>query len=129
MQEQYNDPTDLRPEGKRLLDAPLVEIDLKKFAAQLKDEKTWKTSDRNAITVFKTPGMSVVLVALHKGAVMQKHRAKGIISVQVLEGHIRFGTDDQTTDLPEGTMVTLHKDVEHSVTALEPAVFLLTIAG
>ena len=129
MQEEYNDPTELRPEGKRLLDASQVKVDLKAFITLLKDEKTWKTSDRNAITVFKTDGMCIVLIALHKSAVMQKHKAKGIISVQVLEGHISFATDNDITALPAGAMVTLHKGIEHGVTAIEPSVFLLTIAG
>ncbi|ANH81524.1 hypothetical protein A8C56_11535 [Niabella ginsenosidivorans] len=73
--------------------------------------------------------MSGVLIALHKDTVMQKHKAKGIISAQVLEGHIRFATNDPTTSLLEEAMITLHKDVEHSVTAIEPTMFHLTISG
>ena len=74
------------------MDASLVTIDLNYFTKQIRDEKAWKDSDRNAITVFKTNGMRIVLIALHKDAEMAKHTADGMISVQVLEGQILFTT-------------------------------------
>ena len=52
----------------QLADAPLVEMDLNAFRQQIKQEKAWQNSDRNAITIFKTSGMRLVLVALHQGA-------------------------------------------------------------
>ena len=60
---------------------------------------------------------------------MTKHKAEGIISLQVLDGHINFITEDRTEELTKGKMVTLHKGINHSVAALEKSVFLLTIAG
>ena len=36
------------------MDAALVTIDLRNFIKQIKEEKAWNESDRNAITVFKT---------------------------------------------------------------------------
>ena len=129
MQPKYNSSTELRPEGERILDASLVSIDLNQFIDQIRDEKSWKKNDRNAITVFKTSGMRIVLISLHKDAVMTKHKAEGIISLQVLDGHINFITEDRTEELTKGKMVTLHKGINHSVAALEKSVFLLTIAG
>lgn len=129
METKSNKSTELRPEGDRILDAPFVEIDLKEFTENIKDEKTWKTSDRNAITVYKTNGMRIVLIALHEGAVMTRHVAQGVISVHVLEGAMNFSTDDKTVELTAGKMVTLHKGVAHIVTALKKCVFLLTVAA
>lgn len=130
MELKHNDPTDLRPEGTRLLDAPLVPVDLVKFAEILKDEKTWKSGDRNAITVYKTKGMRIVLIALHEGAVIAEHKAEdGVISVHVLEGQIRFASEAGTVDLNAGMLAALHKGLRHSVTALQNSVFQLTIGG
>ena len=53
MEEKYNESTLQRPEGDRAVDAPLVDIDLPMFIKQIKEETTWKESDRNAITVLK----------------------------------------------------------------------------
>ena len=85
MDEKFNDATKQRPQGERIMDAALVTIDLRSFIRQIKEEQAWKDSDRNAITVFKTDGMRIVLIALHKDAEMKKHTADGIISVQVME--------------------------------------------
>lgn len=129
MEYKYNNPTDLRPGSPRVLDAPMVAIDLMQFTDQIRDEKTWRTGDRNAITVFKTDGMRIVLIALHTGTEITKHKAEGVISVQVLEGKIQFVSDEGTAELSQGMMVTLHKGIGHSVMAVEKSVFLLTIAG
>lgn len=126
-QVKFNNPTDLRPEGERILNAPLVHMDLKEFAKMIKSEKAWKEKDRNAMTVYKTDGMRMVLIALHKNAVLERHTANGVISVQVLEGEINFSTDDQTVNLKEGQAIALHKMIPHEVTAIKEAVFLLTL--
>jgi quercetin dioxygenase-like cupin family protein len=128
MEEKYNDPTPQRPEGGRTLDAPLVTIDLETFTKQIRQESAWETGDRNAITVFKTNGLRIVLIALQAGAEMKTHTAPGIISVQVLEGQITFTTEAETMELSQGKMLALHARIPHSVFAKEESVFLLTLA-
>lgn len=127
MKTKKNESTDLRPEGSRLMDAPLVSIGIPEFIEQLRNESTWQNSDRNAITVFKTNGLRIVLIALHKEAVMQDHHADGIISVQVLEGEINFSTDNESKVLRQGDMIVLHERLHHSVRAINESVFLLTL--
>lgn len=127
MENKFNEATTQRPLGDRIMDAPLVNIDLITFTEQIKEEKAWKESDRNAITVFKTNGMRIVLIALHKDAEMTKHRAEGMISLQVLEGKIKFTTDDQSVELGRGQMLALHEGLSHSVLAKEETIFLLTL--
>ena len=127
MDDKFNDATKQRPQGERIMDAALVTIDLCSFTKQIKEEHAWKDSDRNAITVFKTDGMRIVLVALHKDAEMKKHTANGMISVQVLEGQVLFTTSEQTVELSKGQMLTLHKGIPHSVLAKAETVFLLTL--
>ena len=126
MKEKFNETTPQRKQD-HLLDAPLVSIDLPAFIEQLKQEPSWKESDRNSIAVLKTNGMRIVLVALHKGADMAKHTADGIISLQVLDGQIRFTTDIKSVELSKGHMLALHERIPHSVLAIEESVFLLTL--
>ena len=127
MDEKFNDATKQRPQGERKMDAALVTIDLRNFTKQIRAEKAWKDSDRNAITVFKTDGMRIVLIALHKDAEMKEHTADGMISVQVLEGQILFTTEEQSVELGKGEMLALHENVPHSVLAKEETIFLLTL--
>lgn len=128
-EKKFNKATELRPKGKRIIDAPLVELDIPDFMKQIKNEKTWHTSDRNAITIFKTDGMRIVVVALHAGAIMEEHSAEGIISVQVLEGTIKFSTSKDMRMLGKNQMVALHQGLKHSVEAVSEAVFLLTLTN
>lgn len=127
MEEKYNKSTLQRREGDRTVDAPLVDIDLPMFIKQIKEETTWMESDRNAITVFKTNGLRIVLIALHEGAEMARHTAGGIISVQVLEGQVQFNTDQQSIKLSKGQMLALHERIPHSVLAIKETIFLLTL--
>lgn len=127
MEEKSNEATAKRPQGDRILDAKLVDIDLNSMVEQIRMEEKWVNSDRNAITVFKTDGMRIVLIALHKGAEMTRHTANGMISVQVLEGLMLFDTDEQPVELSKGQMLALHKGIPHSVLAKEETIFLLTL--
>lgn len=127
MEEKMNESTPQRPEGERLVDAPLVTIDLPKFMRQIKGEPAWRNGPRNAITVFKSDHMRLVLIALHSGAELPTHTADGTISVQVLEGDIQFGTTDEVVQLREGQMVTLHEGIPHNVRAIADSLFLLTL--
>ena len=109
------------------IDAALVTIDLPMFIKQIKQESSWKDGKRNAITVFKTNGLRIVLIALHKGAEMRRHIADGIISVQVLEGQMQFNTDVKSVELNKGQMLTLHERIPHSIMAVKETIFLLTL--
>jgi quercetin dioxygenase-like cupin family protein len=127
MEEKFNESTPQRPDGERMMDALMVTIDLPAFMQQIKQEATWNDSDRNAITVYKTNGMRIVLIALHAGAEMVKHTANGITSLQVIEGKIKFSTDERVVALSKGQILALHKHIPHSVIAEEESVFLLTL--
>ncbi len=127
MEIKHNESTELRPEGGRLMDAALVSMDIPEFIKQLKSEQAWMNSDRNAMTVYKTDGMRIVLIALHEDAELKKHTTDGIISVQVLEGEIYFTTDDQSVVIRKDQMIALHKGLPHSVKAIKESVFLLTL--
>lgn len=127
MEKKYTDATPQRPKGDRSTDAELVNIDLPSLMEQIKQEPSWKNGNRNAITVFKTSGLRIVLIALHEGAEMARHTAGGLISVQVLEGRIQFNTDHQSVELSQGQMLALHEYIPHSVRALKETTFLLTL--
>src|SRR5690606_9995072 len=128
MEEKMNESTPLRPEGERVVNAPLVTIDLPRFMEQIKKEPAWLNGTRNAITVFKSERLRLVLIALHGGAELPTHTADGTISVQVLEGSILFGTAEESVQLGKGQMITLHELIPHNVLALEESLFLLTLA-
>lgn len=116
-----------RPEGKRLLNAPLVEMNLDELIEQTKQETTWAESDRNSVTVYKSESMRIVLIGLHENAELKPHKANGVISVQVLQGKIEFTTERQSTQIEKGQMIALQENITHGVKALAESFFLLTL--
>lgn len=110
-----------------MLDAPQVNIDLPVLIKQMKEEKLWQEGKRNSMTVFKSEEVRIVLIAMPAGSELPKHVAGGTISVQVLEGRMEFKTDEHLTVLSKGQMLVLHKQIFHSVKALDETFFLLTL--
>ena len=125
---KYNESTPQRPDGERVIDAAVLNIDIPAYIRLLKSESTWQESDRNAITVYKTNGMQHVLVALHEGAEMPKHKVSDLLSVFVLEGSILFGTNEKIFELDAGQMINLHGGISHTVKARKESVILLTLS-
>lgn len=128
MENKSNIATPLRPEGNRVLNGTLVEMNLNKSIDQVKNEKVWTESDRNSVTIFKSDTMRIVLLGLHENAELKSHKANGVISVQVLEGKINFVTDQQQVIMEKGQMIALQANVTHSVIALTDSFFLLTLS-
>lgn len=127
MENKSNEATPQRPEGDRMLDAPVVEMDLNKLVLQIKSETAWEEADHNAITIFKSDLMRIVLMGMNKNAELKTHTAKGTISVQVIAGKINFTANDNTVSMEAGQMLVLHEKILHSVLALTESFFLLTL--
>lgn len=127
MKNKSNESTLLRPDGDRILNASLVEMDLNKFINQLKHETTWTDNDRNSITIFKSDYMTIVLMGVHESVELKTHTTKGDITLQVIDGEIHFIAEQQTVILKKGHMVALQANIPHSIKALTESFFLLTM--
>jgi len=109
------------------LAGPLLTLDLRREIEQLKSEGRWQ-SGHTAKTLAKYPDLRVVLIAMNAGGRLEKHQTEGRISVQALEGRIRFSTAERSVELAAGQMLTLERDIPHDVEGLVDSAFLLTIA-
>ena len=117
------------PGTERSLDRPVMTFDLPAILADIKQEPTWRTGRRNAITLLKQPGLRVVLVALRGGVELASHQTDSPITVQALEGRVavRVGADEFV--LGAGQLLTLRPGLEHALRAQNEAAFLLTLAS
>ena len=70
----------------------------------------------------------MVLIVMKTGGRLEKHRTVGRISVQTLEGRIRFSTGERSVDLVPGQMLMLEHDIPHDIEGIVDSAFLLTIA-
>jgi quercetin dioxygenase-like cupin family protein len=127
MEERRNESTINRPEGERTVDAPVVPVNIPDFIKKIKKEKAWDKNDRNAITVFKGDKLRIILVAMHKKAVMTTERPENIFSVQVLNGKVRLITNEKKVDVKQEELFVLHANIPYTIEALKKSVFLLTV--
>jgi quercetin dioxygenase-like cupin family protein len=117
------------PRPERLLHGPLQCFDVEVEVSRLREEKEWRQGRRNAITLRKEGGLSVVLLVMRAGDRLEEHSAPGPISLSVREGRVRFAAGDAAVEAGAETVLACDAGVRHSVEALEDAVCLLNIAA
>ena len=114
----------------RPVEVPLLHVQLTEQLERLRQESTWRTSGRNAITLTKEPGLRLVLMLLGKGTKIPEHRAAGPLTLHVLSGSVTFRAGNRAETLGPGGLIVLESAVEHQVEApLEESACLLTLAG
>ncbi len=126
-------PEEAVPSGPREWPGPRLaeqtaHLNLANEIEQLRSEPAWKDFDRNAKTLIKNPELRVVLLALKTGARLEQHVAAGPITIQALAGRLRVHLPDSAIDMATGDLASVAAATRHDVEALEPSVFLLTIA-
>ena len=109
------------------LTAPLLTLDLNREIEKLRSEGRWQ-SGHTAKTLVKYSDFRVVLIVMKTGGRLEKHRTEGRISVQTLDGQIRFTTAERSVELAAGQMLTLEHDIPHDVEGIVDSALLLTIA-
>lgn len=124
---KFNEATKNRPAGDRILDAPQLYVDIEKHIEILKEEEAWQKNDRNAMTVFKSENVSIVLVALHGGATLLPQEVNSLVTAQVLEGSISFESSQGVKNLKQKDIVVLHSNEPFNATAIEETLLLLTV--
>lgn len=123
---KYNEATPNRPEGDRLVDAPCIFFDIDDTVFQLKNEDAWQKNDRNAITVFKTDKLTIVVVALHAGAGLLDNSVEGNLTIQVIDGKLTIAAPHGNIELYAKQVLTFHAGIRHSIKALDDSVLLMT---
>jgi quercetin dioxygenase-like cupin family protein len=113
----------------RPVEGPLLQLRLDEQLERLRQEPTWRTSGRNAITLAKEPTLRVVLMLLGKGTKISEHQAAGPLTFHVLTGSVTFRAADRVERVGSGDLIVLESAVAHEVEALEESACLLTLAG
>ena len=111
----------------RTLDQPLMSFATEQEIAKLKASDQWRRETRAAVTLVKTRAVTIVLLALHAGAILKEHHAEGPITVAVLEGAIRFKACGEERVLRRGGLLALGDAIQHEVEALDESAFVLTV--
>ena len=107
--------------------APVHHIDLEAEAHELLEKLPGHR--RQAKTIARESGVSVLLMAMEAGDVLPDHAANGVVTVQLLSGHAVLASGNQRVELRKGHLAMLQPGVRHDVTAEEQSLLLLMITG
>ncbi|RZJ36387.1 MAG: hypothetical protein EOO51_01230 [Flavobacterium sp.] len=80
----------------------------------------------SAKPLYKTEQMQVLLISLRENGELKRHTAPGPITVHVLKGAVTFHTDNSESSLKPGSLLTLEKEIPHSVFATEDSCIMVT---
>ncbi|GAA8480029.1 cupin domain-containing protein [Helicobacter pylori] len=79
-------------------------------------------------TLSENSSNKEIRICMPKGAILDKHKAPGAISVQVLEGKIIFEAENEKIEMPKGALISLESQVLHRLDALENSVIRLSLS-
>jgi quercetin dioxygenase-like cupin family protein len=114
---------------QRPLSGDVLRFDLGEERGHAQDATILERSGRNARTLLKEGPLRVTLVVLAPGGEIAEHQASGPITVQPLEGRIRFAIAGEDHDIGPGELLSVAPGVRHRVRSAAGATFLLTVAS
>jgi quercetin dioxygenase-like cupin family protein len=112
---------------QRPLSGDVLVFDIGDERERAADAALLDRNGRNARTLLKNGPLRVTLVVLGAGGELAEHEAAGPITVQVIDGRIRFSAGGVDHDLGAGQLLAAGPGVRHSVGSDDGAAFLLTI--
>ena len=98
-----------------------------KIASFLEDIKF--NSNKPALSLMLDTDFSKeIRIVFHKGQVMEDHQAPFAIIVQVINGSINFGLNDEVKIMNAGDIISLKPHEVHNLTAMEDSVVRLSLS-
>lgn len=120
-------PERLRPHPEPRFAGAQHAFDLDEVAAKLRQELHAGEAGHRQETLYKLGPTSVSLFHFGNLTRLAPHRAKGVVTIQVLKGHLQVTAEGQAHDLRAGHLLVLAPGVEHDVVAREESQMLLTV--
>jgi len=107
----------------------LYTFDLPTLIETMKHKQTWADRNLNAMVLLKSPSKKIVLTVLHEGTVVKSFQSDDSVTLQIIEGKLKFHTRKESVVLEKGQLLTLHENIKYSLASNEDTVFLLTITN
>lgn len=120
-------PERLRQHPEPRFAAPQHLFNLDEVATRLDQELHAGEAGHRQETLYKRGPMSVSLFLFGHLTRLAPHRAKGVVTIQVVKGHLQVTAEGHAHDLHVGNLLVLAPGVEHDVVAREESQMLLTV--
>ena len=106
---------------------PQHRFDLEATASELKQEVAAGQAGHRQKMLYKRGPTSVSLFIFGRLTRLAAHRAKGVVTIHAIKGHLQVTAEGQSHDLHASNLLVLAPGVEHDVVAFEESQMLLTV--
>ncbi len=125
-------PDRLREHPDSRFRSPQHRYDLEQVTQALRSEPLSASRNHRQETLYKGSDTSngpttIALFVFDQGATMPQHVAHGVVSIHVLDGHLRILAEGQEHHLEANQVLVLAPGVEHDVCAEKDSRMLLTV--
>ena len=113
----------------RTIAGPLLTFNLSEELTTLRADDSYRRTGRAGRTLAKHGPVRLTLVALARGVEVGTHHADSPITVQPLEGRIRFRADGEERELRAGEVLYFGPGHAQGIRAEEETALLLTLTA
>ena len=78
-------------------------------------------------TLFETPFTKEIRITLHKGTTMKEHKTAFPIVIEMIDGAVDFGVNNEVILIKKGDLIALESNVPHNLRAQENTIIRLTL--
>jgi quercetin dioxygenase-like cupin family protein len=114
---------------RSLHNSTIFTFDLPTLIDNIKHSHSWVKGELNAMILLNRPEKQIVLALLPEKTEISSFQKNDSVTIQVIEGSLRFHTRKKSVPLCMGQLLTLHENIRYRLTTNDEAVFLLTITN
>jgi hypothetical protein len=105
----------------------IINFDLPDLIEKIKKSRSWLKGELASMILLKNPDKRILLTALHKETEINSFQSNDSVTIQIIEGKLMFRTPERSVILKRDQFLTLHENIEYSITTDKDTIFLLTL--
>ena len=113
----------------RALTGENLTFDLSMQIAELRRDEGYRRSGRVGRTLVKAGPFRLTLTVVAKGVEIGTHHARAPMTLQPVEGRLRYRVDDEDFEIGEGEVLFFGPGHAQDIRALEDTALLLTLSA
>ena len=113
----------------RPLAGPVLAFDLAEQIASMRSEDPYRRSGRVGRTLAKSGRFRLTLTVMQSGNEIGTHQADSPMTLQVVEGSLRFRTEGTEYTLNAGQVLFFGPGEAHDIRATEDSALLITLSA
>jgi quercetin dioxygenase-like cupin family protein len=114
---------------KSSLNTSLFTFDIPTLVEKMKHQDSQSKEELHSMILLKNSVKQIVLIILQEGSTLKSFQSNDSLTIQIVEGKLKFYTRKKTVTLKKGQMLTLNENTKYRLTTKEETVFLLTIVN